>query len=61
MVQPAGVVTSSRRAAGCTIGGLLMLEDGKIRSVLARAIEEATRIASKLGPAGPAKPAGDPH
>jgi hypothetical protein len=26
-----------------------MLEDGKIRSVLARAIEEATRIASKLG------------
>jgi len=27
--------------------------------VLARAIEEATRIASKLGPA--AKPAGDAH
>ena len=29
--------------AGCTIGGLLMLEDGRIRSVLARAVEEATR------------------
>ena len=29
--------------------GLLMLEDGKIRSVLARAIEEATRIAGSLG------------
>jgi hypothetical protein len=26
-----------------------MLEDGKIRSVLARAIEEATKIAGKLG------------
>jgi pyrroline-5-carboxylate reductase len=36
--------------AGCTIGALLMLEDGKIRSVLARAIEEATRIAARLGP-----------
>ncbi len=35
--------------AGCTIGGLLMLEDGKIRSVLARAIEEATKIAGSLG------------
>jgi pyrroline-5-carboxylate reductase len=35
--------------AGCTIAGLLMLEDGKIRSVLARAIEEATKIAAGLG------------
>jgi hypothetical protein len=26
-----------------------MLEDGKIRSVLARAIEEATKIAGSLG------------
>jgi hypothetical protein len=37
-----------------------MLEDGKIRSVLARAIAAATRIASKLGPPGAAKP-GDQH
>jgi pyrroline-5-carboxylate reductase len=40
--------------AGCTIGGLLMLEDGRIRSVLARAVEEATRISAQLGGA-PAK------
>jgi pyrroline-5-carboxylate reductase len=26
-----------------------MLEDGKIRSVLARAVEEATRIVEQLG------------
>jgi pyrroline-5-carboxylate reductase len=28
-----------------------MLEDGKIRSVLARAVEEATRIVEQLGKA----------
>lgn len=38
--------------AGCTIGALLILEDGKIRSVLARAVEEAASIASKLGGKG---------
>ena len=58
--HPAALRDDVTTPAGCTIGGLLMLEDGKIRSVLARAIEEATRIASKLGPAG-AKPAGDPQ
>jgi pyrroline-5-carboxylate reductase len=55
MVQTAGRHPAALRddvttPAGCTIGGLLMLEDGKIRSVLARAIEEATRIAGQLGP-----------
>jgi pyrroline-5-carboxylate reductase len=54
MVQSAGRHPASLRddvttPAGCTIAGLLMLEDGKIRSVLARAIEEATRIAAGLG------------
>jgi len=54
MVQETGRHPASLRddvttPAGCTIGGLLMLEDGKIRSVLARAVEEATRIASTLG------------
>jgi len=34
---------------GCTIAGLGVMEEGKIRSVLARAIEEATRVAGKLG------------
>jgi pyrroline-5-carboxylate reductase len=34
---------------GCTAAGLAVLEEGKIRSVLARTVEETTRIASKLG------------
>lgn len=34
---------------GCTIGGLLVMEDGKIRSTLARSIEAATNIAAGLG------------
>jgi len=54
MVQASGRHPASLRddvttPAGCTIAGLLMLEDGKIRSVLARAIEEATKIAGSLG------------
>ncbi len=53
--HPAALRDDVTTPAGCTIGGLLMLEDGKIRSVLARAIEEATRIAAKLGPAGTPK------
>jgi pyrroline-5-carboxylate reductase len=47
--HPAALRDDVTTPAGCTIGGLLMLEDGKIRSVLARAIEEATRIAATLG------------
>ena len=58
--HPAALRDDVTTPAGCTIGGLLMLEDGKIRSVLARAIEEATRIAAKLGPPGASKP-GDQH
>jgi pyrroline-5-carboxylate reductase len=48
--HPAALRDDVTTPAGCTIGGLLMMEDGKIRSVLARAIEEATRIAAGLGP-----------
>ena len=47
--HPAALRDDVTTPAGCTIGGLLMLEDGKIRSVLARAVEEATRIAQNLG------------
>jgi pyrroline-5-carboxylate reductase len=36
--HPAALRDDVTTPAGCTIGGLLMLEDGKIRSVLARAI-----------------------
>jgi len=35
--------------AGCTIGALLVLEDGKIRSVLARAVEEARNVLEGRG------------
>lgn len=52
--HPASLRDDVTTPAGCTIGGLLMLEDGRIRSVLARAVEEATRIAAHLG-AAPAK------
>jgi pyrroline-5-carboxylate reductase len=34
---------------GCTIAGLLALEDGKVRSTIARCIQIATERASKLG------------
>ncbi len=47
--HPAALRDDVTTPAGCTIGGLLMLEDGKIRSVLARAVEEATRIVEELG------------
>ncbi len=47
--HPAALRDDVTTPAGCTIGGLLMLEDGKIRSVLARAVEEATRIVEQLG------------
>jgi pyrroline-5-carboxylate reductase len=47
--HPASLRDDVTTPAGCTIGGLLMLEDGKIRSVLARAVEEAARIVEHLG------------
>lgn len=34
---------------GCTIGGLLVLEEGRVRGTVARAIREATVVASQLG------------
>lgn len=47
--HPAALRDDVTTPAGCTIGGLLMLEDGKIRSVLARAVEEATKIVDNMG------------
>jgi pyrroline-5-carboxylate reductase len=47
--HPAALRDDVTTPAGCTIGGLLVLEDGRLRSVLARAVEEATRIAAHLG------------
>jgi pyrroline-5-carboxylate reductase len=48
-MHPAALKDQVTTPAGCTIAGLLTLEDGRIRSVLARAVEEATRVASRLG------------
>jgi pyrroline-5-carboxylate reductase len=48
-LHPAALKDQVTTPAGCTIAGLLILEDGRIRSVLARAVEEATRVAAKLG------------
>lgn len=47
--HPASLRDDVTTPAGCTIGALLALEDGKIRSVLARAVEQAAEIAAKLG------------
>lgn len=34
---------------GCTIGGLLVLEEGAVKGTVARAVREATVVASQLG------------
>ncbi len=47
--HPAALRDDVTTPAGCTIAALLSMEDGKIRSVLARAVEEAATVAAKLG------------
>jgi pyrroline-5-carboxylate reductase len=47
--HPAALKDQVTTPAGCTIAGVLTMEDGRIRSVLARTIQEATRVASELG------------
>ncbi|KAK9449848.1 pyrroline-5-carboxylate reductase dimerization-domain-containing protein [Limtongia smithiae] len=47
--HPAVIRNAVSTPGGCTIGGLLVMEDGKIRSTIARSIQEATNIASGLG------------
>ena len=47
--HPAALKDDVTTPAGCTIAGLLTMEDGRIRSVLARTIQEATNVASRLG------------
>ena len=48
-MHPAALKDQVTTPAGSTIAGLLILEDGRIRSVIARAVEEAAHVASKLG------------
>ncbi len=47
--HPAELKDQVTTPAGCTISALLALEDGKLRSVLARGVQEATRAAAGLG------------
>lgn len=47
--HPAALKDEVTTPAGSTIAGLLTMEDGRIRSVLARAIQEATKVAAGLG------------
>jgi pyrroline-5-carboxylate reductase len=47
--HPAALRDDVTTPAGCTIGALLVLEDGKIRSVLARAVEEARNVLEGRG------------
>ena len=51
-LHPAALKDQVTTPGGCTIAGLLTLEDGRIRSVLARAVEEATKVAAGLGKNG---------
>jgi pyrroline-5-carboxylate reductase len=46
--NPAALKDDVTTPAGCTIGALLVLEDGKLRAVLARAVEEAYGILNNL-------------
>jgi pyrroline-5-carboxylate reductase len=47
--HPAVLKDQVTTPGGCTIAGLGVMEDGKIRSVLARTIEETARAAGRLG------------
>lgn len=47
--HPAELKDEVLTPAGCTIAGLLTMEDGGIRSTLARGIQEAARAAAALG------------
>ena len=47
--HPAALKDEVTTPAGCIIAGILALEDGKIRSTLARAVERAASCAAGLG------------
>ncbi|MBK7994653.1 MAG: pyrroline-5-carboxylate reductase [Blastocatellia bacterium] len=47
--HPAALKDDVTTPAGCTIAGILALEDGRIRSVLARGVETAAKVAGDLG------------
>ena len=47
--HPALVREKVGTPGGCTIGGLLVLEEGRVRGTVAKAVREATVVASQLG------------
>jgi pyrroline-5-carboxylate reductase len=47
--HPASLKDDVTTPAGCTISALLSMEDGRLRSVLARGVQEAARAAAGLG------------
>ncbi|HET7379651.1 MAG TPA: pyrroline-5-carboxylate reductase [Gaiellales bacterium] len=51
--HPAALKDDVTTPAGCTIAGILTLEDGRIRSVLSRAVEVASVRAGELGESKP--------
>jgi pyrroline-5-carboxylate reductase len=48
-MHPAALKDQVTTPAGCTIAGILTMEDGRIRSVLARTVQEAAKVAGGLG------------
>lgn len=46
--HPAKIKDSVTTPGGCTIAGLMTMEDGKIRSVLAKTVEESATVAAQL-------------
>ncbi|GAA5912238.1 pyrroline-5-carboxylate reductase [Sporobolomyces salmoneus] len=48
-IHPAALKDSVTTPGGCTIAGLLALEDGKVRSTVARCIQATTEHAAGLG------------
>ncbi|TFK42958.1 pyrroline-5-carboxylate reductase [Crucibulum laeve] len=50
--HPAQIKDAVTTPGGCTIAGLLALEDGRVRSTIARGIQIATERASELGQPG---------
>ncbi|KIY47321.1 pyrroline-5-carboxylate reductase [Fistulina hepatica ATCC 64428] len=48
-MHPAQLKDNVTTPGGCTIAGLLALEDGRVRSTIARGIQVATERASELG------------
>jgi pyrroline-5-carboxylate reductase len=46
--HPAALRDDVTTPAGCTVAGLLLLEDGRLRSVVARGVEMAAKVAGEL-------------